>query len=126
MPNELDPIPDQWYSHLDKGQRFYVTAIDEPNATVEIQHFDGDIEEFNLEEWRELNIDLSVAPENWAGALDIIEQDDLGTEITDTTADDWREPEKEFHSTELERFSREARSLNDDYAEGYIEEKLIE
>lgn len=126
MPNELDPIPDQWYSHLDKGQRFYVTAIDEPNATVEIQHFDGDIEEFNLEEWRELNIDLSVAPENWAGALDIIEQDDFGTEITDTTPDDWSEPEKEFHSSELDSLSREARSLNDDYAEGYIEEKLIE
>ena len=126
MPNELDPIPDQWYSHLDKGQRFYVTAIDEPNATVEIQHFDGDIEEFNLEEWRELNIDLSVAPENWAGALDIIEQDDFGTEITDTTPDDWREPEKEFHSSELEGLSRGTQSLNDDYAEGYIEEKLLE
>jgi len=100
MPNELDPIPDQWYTHLDKGQRFYVTAFDEPNSTVEIQHFDGDIEEFSLEEWRELDIELSEAPENWAGALDISEQDDLGTEITDTSLDDWREPEKEFHSTE--------------------------
>ena len=48
MPNELDPIPEQWYTHLGKGQRFYVTAIDEPNTTVEVQHFDGDIEEFSL------------------------------------------------------------------------------
>ena len=126
MSNELDPIPDQWYTHLDKGQQFYVTAFDEPNDTVEIQHFDGDIEEFSLEEWRELDIELSAAPENWAGALDIAEQDDLGTEITDTSPDDWREPENEFQSTEQDRISRDARAMNDDYGEGYIEERPLE
>ena len=126
MPNEFDPIPDQWYTHLDKGQRFYVTAVDEPNDSVEIQHFDGDIEEFSLEEWRDLDIELSEAPENWAGALDIAEQDDFGTEITDTTPDDWRDPEKEFQSTDQDRFLRDARALNDDYGEGYIEESPLE
>ena len=126
MPNELDPIPEQWYTHLGKGQRFYVAAIDEPNTTVEVQHFDGDIEEFSLEEWRELVIDLSEAPESWAGALDITEQDDFGTEVTDTTADDWRDPEKEFHDTAQERVTREGLSMSDDYAEGFIEERLIE
>ena len=126
MPNELDPIPDQWYTHLGKGQRFYVTAIDEPNGTVEIQHFDGDIEEFSLEEWGELDIELSTAPENWAGALDIAETDDLGTEITDTSLDDWRDPEKEFQSTDQERIFHDARATNDDYGEGYIEESPLE
>jgi len=126
MPNELDPIPDQWYTHFDKGQRFYVTAFDEPNGTVEIQHFDGDIEEFSLEEWCELDIELAAAPENWAGALDIAEEDDLGTEITDTTPDDWREPENEFQSMEQEGISRDARSMSDDYGEGYIEERPLE
>ena len=124
MPNEFDPIPDQWYAHLDKGQRFYVTAVDESNATIEVQHFDGDIEEFSLEEWRELEIELCEAPENWAGALDITEQDDFGTEITDTTPDDWRDPEKEFQESEQEFKAQESQGENDDYAEGYIEEKL--
>jgi hypothetical protein len=96
MPNELDPIVDQWYTHLDKGQRFYVVAIDEVGNAVELQHFDGDLEELSLEEWRELDIELSEEPENWAGALDIAEQDDLGTGITDTTADDWTEPGEDF------------------------------
>jgi hypothetical protein len=126
MPNEFDPIPDQWYAHLDKGQRFYVTAVDESNATIEVQHFDGDIEEFSLEEWRELEIELCEAPENWAGALDITEQDDFGTEITDTTPDDWRDPEKEFQESEQEFKTQESQGANDDFAEGYIEEKLIE
>lgn len=96
MPNELDPQVDQWYAHLDKGQRFYVTAIDEENSTVEVQHFDGDIEEFSLDEWRALEIELSVEPENWSGALDIAEQDDLGTGVTDTDPDDWAEPGEDF------------------------------
>jgi len=126
MPNELDPLLDQWYTHLDKGQRFYVTAIDESNDTVEIQHFDGDIEEYSLEEWRELDIELSEEPENWAGALDIAEQDDFGTEITDTTPEDWDSPQQEFHSSDEEKLTSESMSSIDDFGEGYIEESPLE
>lgn len=97
MPNELDPRIDQWYAHLDKGQRFVVTAVDEENSTVEIQHFDGDLEEFSLDDWADLDIELSEAPENWSGAFDIAEQDDLGTEVTDTSREDWSEPADEIH-----------------------------
>ena len=96
MKNELDPLNDQWYAHLDKGQRFFVLAIDEEQNTVEIQHFDGDLEELSLDEWRDLKIELSEEPENWSGALDIAEQDDLGTGVTDTRPDDWTEPGEDF------------------------------
>jgi hypothetical protein len=92
MPNELDPICNQWYSHIDKGQRFFVAATDEATGTVEIQHFDGDLEEISVEEWRLWDIELSVAPENWAGPLDVGNVDDLGTEVTDTTGADWTDP----------------------------------
>ena len=98
MPNELDPRVDQWYAHYDKGQRFYVIAIDDDHNTVEIQHFDGDLEEISFDEWSDLQIELSEEPENWMGALDIAEQDDLGTGVTDTTADDWSEPGQDFRS----------------------------
>ena len=96
MPNELDPRIDQWYAHFDKGQRFFVLAIDEEQSTVEIQHFDGDIEELSMDEWRDLKIELSDEPENWSGALDIAEQDDLGTGVTDTRPGDWAEPGEDF------------------------------
>lgn len=96
MPNELDPQIDQWYAHIDKGQRFYVIAVDGERNTVEIQHFDGDLEEISLDEWRDFKIILSEEPENWAGALDIAETDDLGTEITDTKPEDWTEPGEDF------------------------------
>jgi 5,10-methenyltetrahydromethanopterin hydrogenase len=96
MKNELDPRIDQWYAHLDKGQCFYVTAIDEEQDTIEIQHFDGDLEEIDMDEWRKLAIELCEQPENWSGALDIAEQDDLGTGITDTDADDWTDAGEDF------------------------------
>jgi hypothetical protein len=96
MTNELDPRIDQWYAHLDKGQRFYVIGVDEEQNTVEVQHFDGDLEELSLDEWRDLKIVLSAEPENWAGALDIAEEDDLGTGVTDTKSDDWTEPGEDF------------------------------
>ena len=98
MPNELDPRIDQWYAHFDKGQLFYVTAIDEQQNAVEVQHFDGDLEELSLDEWRDLHIELSVEPENWSGALDIAEEDDLGTGVTDTRPDDWTEPGEDFRA----------------------------
>jgi len=100
MRNELDPQIGQWYAHLDKGQRFYVVAIDDEENTIEVQHFDGDIEEFSLAEWRGLKIELSVEPENWDGALDITEQDDLGTGVTDTGPDDWAEPGEDFRRSD--------------------------
>ena len=96
MPTEIDPIVDNWYNHLDKGQRFYVVAVDEDSGTVEIQHFDGDVEEIDLKEWYEMNIELGEEPENWAGAMDIGEKDDFGTEITDTQPVDWSEPLQQF------------------------------
>ena len=126
MANELDPLTGQWYLHLDKGQRFYITATDEAADSVEVQHFDGNIEEYNLSEWRELNIELSEAPENWSGALDIPEPDDLGTEITDTNPQDWDEPQQDFRAAEQEKPNLEAESPVDDYGEGYMEERPLE
>ena len=104
MPNELDPRVDQWYMHLDKGQRFIVAAIDEQAGNIEIQYFDGSLDEFTQDEWYELDIELSEAPENWSGALDIDEQDDLGTEVTDTSKEDWSEPLEEIHQAETKEF----------------------
>lgn len=123
MTNELDPLVGQWYFHLEKGQRFTVTAIDEDANIVEVQHFDGDLEEYNLSEWRDLDIELSEEPENWAGALDIAEPDDLGTEITDTQPEDWEEPQQDFRAAGQEKPNLETESPVDDYGEGYMEEK---
>jgi len=96
MTTESDPIIGNWYYHLDKGQRFRVVAMDEASQTVEVQDFDGNVDEHELESWYQLNIEPCEAPENWSGPLDIGNLDDLGTEITDTSRSDWDEPLNEF------------------------------
>ena len=103
MPNELSPLVDQWYRHTDKGQRFFVTAIDEEANTIEVQHFDGDLEEFSIDQWRELDIELCEEPENWSGPMDIATRDDFGTEVTDTPASNWNEPLRELPAGPGER-----------------------
>ena len=86
------PIVNQWYRHLDKGQRFFVTAVDEEEGTVEIQHFDGDVEEFDTSEWYQQKIEPIAQPEDWTGPVDDIERDDLGYSETDMTEEEWTEP----------------------------------
>ena len=89
MSNDIDPILGNWYQHLDKGQLFRVVAIDEDNEVIEIQHFDGDLDEVEMSLWQEMDIDLAEEPENFSGPYDVGELDDYGTEITDTARSDW-------------------------------------
>jgi hypothetical protein len=96
MDSQLDPIIGNWYRHLDKGQMFRVIAVDESDATIELQHFDGDIEEASLVAWHEMDLEVSEAPEDWTGPMDDIEQDDLGYSSDTVMSDeDWRTPLQE-------------------------------
>ena len=122
MANELDPIVGNWYQHLDKGQSFFVVAIEPRSNLVEIQYFNGDLDELDRDQWRDLDIDLAEAPENWSGAMDIAEQDDYGTEITDTSAADWHEPLQEI---KLQPSDTDG-ELNDPLGEGFPEEEPID
>ncbi len=88
----------QWYRHLNKGQEFQVTAIDETERVVEIQHFDGDVEELDLEEWYGLDLEAIAPPEDWTGPMDDIERDDLGYTETGMRGADWTKPLREEHA----------------------------
>jgi hypothetical protein len=92
MPTTLKPVVSQWYRHRDKGQQFYVTALDEVEGTVETQHFDGDLEEMDFDDWHQLSIETIEPPEDWTGPVDDVERDDLGYSETDMTSEDWAEP----------------------------------
>lgn len=120
MTTEADPVTGNWYQHLDKGQKFRVVALDEDESSVEIQYFNGDVEEIGLDDWYELDVEPVEAPENWTGAVDVADADDLGTQITDTTRDDWAAPEQELQPQEPDTGREEA---DDDWGEGRPEEE---
>jgi hypothetical protein len=75
MTNELNPAIDQWYQ-AEKGDLLRVVAVD--GDLVEVQYFDGSIEELDADTWRDMDIELAEQPEDWTGPFDDIEADDLG------------------------------------------------
>jgi hypothetical protein len=80
MIGELEPIEGNWYHHLDKSIDFMVLDVNLREGTVDIQYFDGDIEELEMEEWEEMDLEEIEPPEDWTGPLDDLESDDLGYE----------------------------------------------
>jgi hypothetical protein len=126
MKNEADPIVGNWYQHLDKGQAFQVVAVDEDACTVELQHFDGDVEEIDLDVWYRLPVELIEEPENWSGPFDVGEMDDLtGTEVTDTAVAEWTETLEEIVKPE-DRPVDVSSEEGDDWDEGYPAEEPLE
>ena len=78
MIGEIDPIEGNWYHHIDREKDFMVVDVNEKEGTVDIQYFDGDIEELEMEEWEEMDLEDIEPPEDWTGPLDDLEADDLG------------------------------------------------
>ena len=73
----LYPVIGQWFSRPN-GTLFEVVAIDEDGGTVEVQQFDGTIDEVDLETWPELLLVEVSAPEDWSGSVDMDPEDYLG------------------------------------------------
>lgn len=125
MSTELDPRVGNWYRHLDKGQLFCVVSFDEDGGLIELQHFDGDVEEIELPAWYDMTLELAEPPEDWTGPVDDIERDDLAYTETGMEAADWRKPLEEIPTTPTETWE-DASAVNerDEWAEGTPVEEL--
>ena len=73
------PEVGRWY-RTGSGTRFEVVAIDEDDGTVEVQYFDGTVEELDLEDWGAQSangeIEEAEAPEDWTGSVDVEGEDE--------------------------------------------------
>lgn len=85
--SDVDPIIGNWYRNLETEGDFEVVALDEDAQTIEIQYFDGDIEELDLDAWYDLPIEAIPAPEDWSGPFDRLDADELGYDDDDDEAD---------------------------------------
>jgi len=95
MVSEADPIIGYWYHHPEKAQEFQVVAIDEHTDTIEVQYFDGNLDEFEMSTWYELDMERVEEPEDWTGPMDNIEKDDLNPVGTEMQREDWDAPYQE-------------------------------
>ncbi|HEX7081452.1 MAG TPA: DUF6763 family protein [Gammaproteobacteria bacterium] len=74
---EVDPIVGYWYRRVDKGQTFTVVGVDEDEGIIEIQHADGEVEEIDEAAWADMELEVVDEPDEWRGALDDVEDEDL-------------------------------------------------
>lgn len=79
MPAEHDPKVGGWFKTA-TGQTFEVVALDEEDGTVEIQYYDGAVEELDMDTWEELAMEPVEPPEDWSGSMDI-DREDYGVDL---------------------------------------------
>jgi len=78
------PLPSigEWYRHVG-GDSFEVVAFDEDDGTIEIQYFDGTVEEMDTEDWEsqwaDRTLETAEPPEDWTGSVDVESFDDSST-----------------------------------------------
>ncbi len=92
MSRDNEPVVGQWYQNAEEEETFRVLTVDEDAELVEIEYLDGDIEELDLEEWHELDLELTQEPEGWS---EDDEEDDDDWEEDEDEEDDWDEDEDE-------------------------------
>ena len=66
MSRDYEPAPGQWYENLEEEEQFRVLTMDEDSELIEIEYLDGDIEELDLEAWREMDLERIEEPEGWS------------------------------------------------------------
>jgi hypothetical protein len=79
MANNLQPKIGDWYQAVN-GDKFEIVATEEQESVLEIQHFDGAIEEIDIDSWKEMEVRPIEAPEDWSGSMDI-EREDYGVDL---------------------------------------------
>jgi hypothetical protein len=90
------PKIDNWYEDAEDGRSFRIVAIDEDDGTIEVQYFDGDVEEFDTDTWYQMDLTRVAEPEDWSGPFDDLEEDDRGETYRPARPEDWNGPADEM------------------------------
>ncbi|HYM36610.1 MAG TPA: DUF6763 family protein [Steroidobacteraceae bacterium] len=97
------PIIGQWYRGP-TGDLFEVVAVDSDDDTIEIQYFDGTLEEYDQETWNTQGIVEADAPEDWTGSVDVDQEDyDVEAETPHNAA--WSAPSEFLDRSESSGYS---------------------
>lgn len=72
-----------WYRDRQSGASFEVVAIDD-NDNIDVQMIEGDLCEYDLDSWRQLDLEPIEEPGDWHYAAD---QDDESDRLANTSWD---------------------------------------
>ncbi|MBL3590616.1 MAG: hypothetical protein JMN24_12575 [gamma proteobacterium endosymbiont of Lamellibrachia anaximandri] len=74
-----------WFK-TNEGENLEVVAYDAEDGSIEVQFYDGTIEEYDFEDWAALEVRSIAPPEDWAGSYDI-SKDDYGVDLDKPAGD---------------------------------------
>jgi len=83
--------------------------VDEDSERLEIEYLDGDIEEIDLETWREMDLERIEEPEGWS------ESDDEDADDDDDWEDEEEEEEDEDDDDDWDEDEDDAEDKRDEY-----------
>jgi hypothetical protein len=97
------PTIGDWYRGP-TGDLFEVVALDEDDGTIEIQYFDGTLEEYDAETWNIQGIVEADPPEDWTGSVDV-DQEDYDVEAENPHNAAWSAPSEYLDRSEASGYS---------------------
>ena len=80
----------RWFKTVE-GENLKVVAFDSDDGVVEVQFYDGTVEEYDLDDWDELQVKPIAPPEDWAGSYDV-SKDDYGVDLDRPAGDNHLNP----------------------------------
>lgn len=86
---DISPVVGNWYKQ-ENGEIFEIVALDSVDAAVEIQYYDGTIEEIDFDSWAEMELEEVEAPDDWTGSVDVDDED--VTEVRDQPEEGFDDP----------------------------------
>jgi hypothetical protein len=91
------PSVGSWYKDAQLGAIFEVVAVDEANQTIETQLIDGEVSEYDMDSWHELELDRIEEPEDWRNAYELSQEDYLNPDDI-IVPEDWSNPVNSIES----------------------------
>jgi hypothetical protein len=93
VSRDYEPQAGQWYEDLETEETFQVLTVDPDEELIRIQWPDREIQEIDLDQWNEMDLELTVAPEGW---VDDVEEDDEEDDDLDLEDEDWDEDDDDW------------------------------
>lgn len=92
----LNPQVGNWYKDLEIGQLFEVVAIDDD--TIETQLLEGELCEYDLDSWQQLQLEAVEEPEDWRNAFELSDDDYRNWGDNAPPVENWTNPISEIES----------------------------
>lgn len=94
MTSPIPPDIGSWYETI-HGEQLEVVASDPDDDSIEVQYFDGAVEELDQEQWDETILAAIEPPEDYSGSLDM-DREDYGRDYDSAGRGLWGNPLDRF------------------------------